>query len=301
MIGLPPFACRTPAAFAGRPVSLATRHGKERLLARPFRHGLDLSLVLASGFDTDRLGTFSGERPRPADALETCRRKAEAGMDDTGLDLGLASEGSFGAHAAIPWLTVGTEWLTFVDRRAGLLIVESLVAPRTNFDRRRVSLRDDIQDWLHRVGFPSHGLIARPHGGDADVDGTAAGTPVIKGLHTEAALAGALSRCARASSDGSVWLETDMRAHCNPTRRAAIRALAFRLVRRIARPCPSCGAPGWGRCEGLVGLPCAWCGQPTERLRAEVWGCVACGHREEKPRPDGRRTADPGDCLHCNP
>ncbi len=294
MIGLPPFASRTPAVFAGRPVSLATRHGKERVLARPFRHGLDLSLVLASGFDTDQLGTFSGERPRPADALETCRCKAEAGMDDTGLDLGLASEGSFGPHPALPWLTVGTEWMTLVDRRDGRLIAESLVAPRTNFDRRRVSPGDDIQDWLARVGFPSHGLIARPHGGDA-------GALLVKGLHTQAALAGALSRCALASSDGSVWLETDMRAHCNPTRRAAIRALAFRLVRRIARPCPSCGAPGWGRCDGLVGLPCTWCGQPTERLRAEVWGCAACGHRAEKPRPDGRRTADPGDCPHCNP
>ncbi|MBM5822183.1 MAG: hypothetical protein FJ082_06925 [Cyanobacteria bacterium K_Offshore_surface_m2_011] len=291
---MPPFARRTPASFAGRPVSLATRHGKERVLTRPFRHGLDLSMVLASGFDTDRLGTFSGERPRPADALETCRRKAEAGMDDTGLDLGLASEGSFGSHPALPWLTVGTEWLTFVDRRDGLLIAESLVAPRTNFDRRRVSLGDDIRDWLRRVGFPSHGLIARPHGGDG-------GNPVIKGLHTDAALAEAMGRCARASSDGLVWLETDMRAHCNPTRRAAIRTLAFRLVRRIASPCPACGAPGWGRCDVRVGLPCSWCGHPTERLLAEVWGCVACGHREERPRPDGRLTADPGDCPRCNP
>ncbi len=66
-------------------------------------------------------------------------------MDDTGLDLGLASEASFGAPAALPWLTVGTEWLTFVDCR-------------------RVSLRDDIEDWLRGVGFPSHGLNARPCG-----------------------------------------------------------------------------------------------------------------------------------------
>lgn len=299
MIGLPPLACRAPAVFAGRPVSLATRHGKERVLARPFRHGLDLGLVLAAGFDTDLLGTFSGERPRPADAPETCRRKAEAGMDCTGLDLGLASEGSFGPHPALPWLTVGTEWLTFVDRREGLLIAESLLATRTNFDRRRVSPGDDIRDWLDRVGFPSHALIARPHGGDADA--AAAGTPVIKGLHTDAALAEALGRCARASADGSVWLETDMRAHCNPTRRVAIRSLAFRLVRRIARPCPACGAPGWGRCDVRIGLPCGWCGHPTERLLAEVWGCVTCAHREERPRADGRFTADPGDCPRCNP
>ncbi|AFY28132.1 DUF6671 family protein [Cyanobium gracile] len=292
---MPPFACRLPAAFAGRPVSLATRHGKERLLARPFRQGLDLRLVLAAGFDTDLLGTFSGERPRPADALETCRLKAEAGMDATGLDLGLASEGSFGSHPSLPWLTVGTEWLTFVDRREGLVIAESLVAPRTNFDGRRVSPQDDIQDWLDRVGFPSHALIARPHGRDG------AGQPLIKGLRTPAALAEALDRCGRASADGSVWLETDMRAHCNPTRRGAIRSLAFRLVRRIARPCPACGAPGWGRCDVRVGLPCRWCGHPTERLLAEVWGCVACAHQEERPRQDGQLTADPGDCPRCNP
>ena len=88
--------------FGGRRVSLATCHGKERLLARPFRRGLDLTVVLATGLDTDAFGTFSGERPRPADAPEACRRKAEAGMDRTGLDLGLASEGSFGAQPALP-------------------------------------------------------------------------------------------------------------------------------------------------------------------------------------------------------
>jgi len=292
-------ACLAGATFRGRPVSLATRHGKERVLARPFRRGLDLTVVVASGFDTDLLGTFSGERPRPADALETCRRKAQAGMDHTGLDLGLASEGSFGAHPAFPWLTAGTEWLTFVDRRSGLVIAESLLAARTNFDHRVVSPDDDLQDWLRRVGFPSHGLIARPHrsdGGTAAADG-----PLIKGIGTPGQLAEALWRCAEASDDGQVRLETDMRAHCNPTRLASIRTLAFRLVRRIASPCPACGAPGWGLGEGLVGLPCAWCGQPTQRLRAEVWGCEVCGHREEKPRRDGRGAADPGDCPRCNP
>lgn len=293
------FCCPDPGPFAGRKVSLATCHGKERLLARPFRRGLDLTVVLATGLDTDVFGTFSGERPRPADAPETCRRKAEAGMDHTGLDLGLASEGSFGPHPALPWLTVGSEWLTFVDRRSGLVIAERLLAPRTNFDRRLVSPQDDIQDWLRRVGFPSHALIARPHSGSGADD--PAGGPLVKGIRTSGELARALELCAGASSDGHIWLETDMRAHGNPTRRLAIRTLAFRLVRRIASPCPACGAPGWGLREGLVGLPCGWCGQPTDRFRADVWGCVVCDHREEKPRQDGRRVADPGDCAWCNP
>lgn len=109
---------------------------------------------------------------------KTCRRKAEAGMDHTGLDLGLASEGSFGPHPAFPWLAAGSEWLTFIDRRAGLLIEEHLSDPRTNFDQRLVGPADDIEDWLMRVGFPSHALIARPHG--ADRCGIAGSSPCSK-------------------------------------------------------------------------------------------------------------------------
>jgi len=90
--------------------------------------------------------------------------------------------------------------------------------------------------------------------------------------------------------------ETDMRAHLNPTRMASIRALAFRLVRRVARACP-----GFGRVELRLGLPCRWCGLATELVAAEVFGCVRCGHRQDLPRRDGLQAADPGHCLSCNP
>ena len=49
-----------PSPYAGRPVALATCHGKERVLRRPFRAGLGVEIMVASGFDTDSLGTFSG-------------------------------------------------------------------------------------------------------------------------------------------------------------------------------------------------------------------------------------------------
>ncbi|WP_216904383.1 DUF6671 family protein [Synechococcus sp. CCY 9618] len=297
VIGPPGFDGLAP--YAGRCVALATCHGKERVLARPFRRALNLTVVVATGCETDRFGTFSGERPRPSHARETCRRKAEAGLAHTGLDLGLASEGSFGPHPAFPWLAAGVEWLTFIDRRADLVIEERLIAPRTNFDQRLVAPADDIGAWLGQVGFPSHALIARPH--RTDGIGTPGSDPLIKGIRDPGQLALALRSCAEASPAGLVRLETDMRAHCNPTRLRAIRTLAFRLVRRIASPCPACGAPGWGLMDRLAGLPCGWCGGPTEGHRVEVRGCVACGHRLEAPRADGRRWADPGDCTRCNP
>ncbi len=100
---------------------------------------------------------------------------------------------------------------------------------------------------------------------------------------------------------GLAWLETDMRAHCNPIRMATIRRLAFRLVRRVATTCPACDAPGWGLVGTRVGLPCRACGLATELVHFEDFGCVACSHRQLRPRRDRLKAADPAHCPYCNP
>jgi len=46
-------------------------------------------------------------------------------------------------------------------------------------------------------------------------------------------------------------------------------------------------------------LPCSWCGEPTNGLRAEVMVCAGCAHRIE--RLVKAATADPGQCSDCNP
>ncbi|CAK6699532.1 hypothetical protein VB716_13585 [Synechococcus sp. CCY9201] len=75
-----------------------------RAIARPFRTLLQLDLERPVGLDTDQLGSFDGRRPRPGGAEDACRRKAQLGMDILGLPLGLASEGSFSSHPALPIL-----------------------------------------------------------------------------------------------------------------------------------------------------------------------------------------------------
>ncbi len=280
-------------AYRGRRLALATRHGKERATARPFRAALGLELVLAAGFDTDALGTFSGERPRPADAATTCRLKAEAAIAHTGLELGLASEGSFGPMPGLPFLAGGAEWMTFIDQGRGLVIQEQLLARRTNFDQRSVRPGDDLEPWLQRVGFPRHGLIVRPQ--------QALDPLCLKDLSTREQLVAAIDRCSRASSAGLAVVETDMRAHRNPTRMATIRRLAFQLARRLATPCPACAAPGWGLIDTVPGLPCGWCGRPSALVARERFGCGSCGHIEEQPRRDGLLAADPAHCDACNP
>ncbi|MEN9767046.1 MAG: hypothetical protein RLZZ32_1006 [Cyanobacteriota bacterium] len=278
--------------YARSLIALATRHGKEQALGLPLRWGLGAELQLAD-VDTDQLGTFSGEIERIDDALATCRAKAQMGLAATGLTLGLASEASFGPHPAMPMLAVGQEILVFLDLDRDLCVVEQQLDWRTNFGHLLLESDQQLEAWLVRVRFPSHALIARP--------ATANTGSLFKGLASRSALKEAINRCRAADPDGRVWLETDMRAHCNPTRMRAIRRLGAALVRRLRTPCPDCGAPGWGLKQTLPGLPCGACGLATELTLSERWSCSCCTFSQDLPRRDGLLRADPGQCLWCNP
>ena len=283
--------------YAGRIIAMASLHGKERILARPLKSGLGLTLRHASSVDTNRFGSFDGEQPRHDDAPTTCQRKAMAALEALDLDLGIASEGAFGPHPAVPMLPMGQEWLTFVDRRDGLVIREQLISHRTNYSSCRGSDPQAIAGWLRQVGFPRHGLMVRP----LEAEPAGPGGWLAKGVHDPQQLATLIAEAVRRSPLRQAWLETDMRAHCNPTRRVAIRRLAFRLVRRVASACPSCGAPGWGVVGTIAGLPCSACGLATALVRLEVMGCSVCRYRTERPRRDRRAAADPMHCPYCNP
>ena len=283
--------------YVGQRIALATLHGKERILAKPLWHGLGLSLCHARSVNTDLFGSFSGERVRTADAPTTCRQKAEAALQSLDLDLGIASEGSFGPHPAIPWLPVNEEWLTFVDRRESLVISEHLLTHTTNLSSCTGDNLESVTPWLQRIGFPSHAVMVRAHAPERE----ARLAWLAKGIDNAHDLAIHIREGVIRSPLGLAWLETDMRAHCNPTRRTTIRRLAFRLVRRVASTCPDCGAPGWGRVATIPGLPCQACGQATALVQWEVNGCQICGTRQDRPRRDGLLKADPMHCLSCNP
>ncbi|MCP9841463.1 hypothetical protein KBY93_12580 [Synechococcus sp. J7-Johnson] len=282
--------------YLGCKVALATMHGKERAIARPFRSLLGLEFELPRGLDTDQLGSFDGRVPRTLGAEQACLHKARLGMETLGLPLGLASEGSFGPHPGMPFLAAGLEVMVFLDQERGLEIWERLIARRTNFNHRCAGELAELEGWLTQVGFPAHGLIVRP-----EHPCRGAETLLFKDLPDHQQLNGAIAAAAAASSNGRAQVETDMRAHRNPTRMESLRVLATRLASRIASACPSCGAQGWGRLDVVPGLPCIWCGMPTTLTKRERFGCVSCSHTEEHPRPDGLTEADPQHCPLCNP
>lgn len=79
---------------------LATRHGKLELIAPALaRVGYALRAV---DVDTDALGTFSGEVPRPGPPRDVAVAKARLAMDASGVEVGVASEGTPGLIDELP-------------------------------------------------------------------------------------------------------------------------------------------------------------------------------------------------------
>jgi hypothetical protein len=269
--------------YRGRRAVLATRHGKEQAVAPAFLDALGLDVIVPEGLDTDSLGTFTGEVARTGSMRETALRKARMGMSAAGLPLAIASEGSFGPHPVIPFLPAGHEVLVFIDAERGFEIFEEQLTEQTNYAALDVTPGVDIEAFLLQAGFPQHALVVRT------------GETVTKGVTSRDDLERLLA------GESPVHLATDMRAHMNPTRMAAIMQLAGRLARRVAAACPSCGAPGFGTLRAVRGLPCEDCGAPTQLVDHVVDGCALCLHELSRPRPDGRLTATPAECPECNP
>lgn len=280
--------------YHGVAIAVATLHGKAGALAPAFAT-VGARLQLAAGVDTDALGTFSGEVPRTQSPLDTAIAKARLGMRATGLAVGIATEGSFGPDPVLGFVPLHRELIVLVDDRLGSVVVETAATHDTNFDGRTLAAGEtptahDLARWR----FPSHALIVRP-------EPLVGAVAIHKGLQDADALQRAIDAARRASPSGHVRVETDMRAHLNPTRLGHLTALGERLVERLACLCASCGAPGFGLVDRRPGLACAGCGLPTGLARAEVHGCPACGMLAERPRADGLVAADPAHCDHCNP
>lgn len=281
-------------SIEGKTAVLATMHGKERVIQPLLEAELGLRVRLLQGFDTDRFGTFSREIPRAGSQLDAARAKIAAAFEhDSQAAVGIASEGSFGPHPYIPFAALGREIVVLIDRESGLELVGHHADPSPSFAHQTVTDAAAATAFAERVGFPGQGVI---------VIGTAGGEPapdrfLSKTIETAAGLAAAVTEAV--SICGAAHIETDMRAHRNPRRMGAIEQAALDLVRRYRSPCPACARPGFAVTERLAGLPCAWCGEPTNAVRVEVMLCAGCGHRVE--RPVEAVAADPGVCNRCNP
>jgi hypothetical protein len=282
-------------SYLGRTAFLVTMHGKKRAIAPPLREGIGLNVTPSPAIDTDQFGTFSGELPRSGSALDAARAKIAAGFARMpGATIGLASEGSFGPDPSLPFVPISREIVLFFDQETGLEIIGTATDQQPNFQHAFVSDAEEAAAFADRVGFPEHGVI---------VCGGRDGKPYPEGaLFKEITdLEGLRNAVACALTDfETAFLQTDMRAHRNPTRMKSIREATRDLVRRVLNRCPSCHCPGYAISERVQGLPCAWCSLPTRLVQSEILKCQDCGHHEER-RALGPDRADPALCDNCNP
>lgn len=275
--------------YRGCRLPILTQHGKEELLAPVFLERLGAHVERVTGFDTDRLGTFTGEVSRAGSQLEAARRKAELAMQLGGGVLALASEGAFSPDPVSGFLPWNYELVLFQDDSAGLEVIGRAHGPAVS-GRVVLHQEEQLRQLAERVGFPAQQLVMRPVAGDV----------LHKGLARWDALWSAFEQCRRMGQGGEVEVEPDLRAHANPTRQCVILRAAADLVDRLATLCPRCASPGFGRERDVSGRPCRDCGWPTRMPVGAIWVCPVCRHEEPRGLVDDT-LADPSTCEQCNP
>lgn len=278
------------ARYAAKQVAFLTQHGKESLIAPLLEPTLGCEILRAEGYDTDTLGTFSGDIKRVDSQLKTAKRKARIGMRLTGLAIGLGSEGAFVPDpygGLMPW---NIEVLSWLDDDHGLEIVGMAQGPARSM-QRSIRNETELETFAKEAGFPEHHLLLRPHD-ETDLR-------MQKGLSNWADLNQAFAHCLRASENACVFAENDLRAFCNPTRQWMIRRAAEDLLKKIQTACPVCRMPGFCKISHTPGLPCGVCRCPTKLAKAFQWQCAACAFTQEVLATESH--ADASRCDVCNP
>lgn len=278
-------------AFLGKKLCIATAHQKEIAIAPVVEQGLRVECVVPAHLDTDSLGTFSGEILRKGNVLETLRAKCALAMKENTTDLVLASEGSFGAHPSSPFLPADFETVLLIDTQTGREFTGSFWTTDTNFSASTITSEDEMESFMERIGFPSHGIILRKEAQSFD--------PIFKGITDVETLWEVYAFLKK--NFGTVYAETDMRAMVNPKRMMAIGKATENLVDTILSLCPNCQAPGFSIQKMEAGLPCAWCKQPTRSPLYALRKCQECNHEAKSFFPNQNETEDPQYCDYCNP
>lgn len=275
--------------------AVATKHHKTAIITRALSGPAGLRLQTAQ-VDTDMLGTFTGEIPRTGTPRETAIAKARWACQESGLDRGIGSEGSFFPHPDVGFITIHIEHVALVQPSTGLTVIGNAVAGAPWAVKRTVAPDHHLDEFNKVLASGTQRLIVRPEvrRNSDGLDG------ITKGIGSVNELNAAVRQAAGLSDTGRAIVESDLRAHhCQP-RLELILAAAKDLGLRLVTRCPSCRTPGFGHHESRTGAPCAWCGGPTATLLHDVRSCPTCRFTQVRTLPGSDR-ADPGTCPECNP
>ena len=278
--------------FRGRHITIATKHGKEIALAPLVSTLLQAIPITCNTIDTDQFGTFTGETARTGSPVDALRAKTKLAQDITGHRRFIVSEGSFGAHPSVPFITANEEWLLYTDLDLQHEVLVRSISTETNYERQEVKTIDDLKAFISDKDFPEDGLILIAKEQQTILD-------VIIDFQNEEALFSAFNKLKERFQ--RIEIQTDMRAHKNRLRMKHIESTGRKLIERMLSACPECHFPGFGITELEKGLPCRYCQSPTNDILAAYQECSNCHFNSRIMYPNDRRFADPGTCNFCNP
>jgi hypothetical protein len=199
----------------GKIAVVATKHGKERLVAEILSHELGIHVETARDLDTDTFGTFTGETPRKGSQLDAARQKAAAARRTTPADFYVATEGSFDSDPRMLGLPIHREVVYWHDP-SGDDVVVTRETPKTNAARIRLRSVEDLQRAAQKFQFPEHGIILRKSRlFRPDV--------LYKDARDSRELEEQYARAQSVLPWVRVYAESDLRSHKNPMRQEVIR------------------------------------------------------------------------------
>lgn len=271
---------------------LATMHNKESVIFPILKEGLGITVKVPHDFNTDRFGTFTRDIKRMGNQLEAARKKVQAAMKLTGMDLGFSSEGSFGNHPSIPFVQSNLEIVVLIDTKNDLEIVGHFRTSNTQVRSQIVHTPEEAVEVAHSWGFPKQGVILR--------QSETSSRHIYKEITTENDLRTMSEKLLSKWYIKSIFVETDMRAHRCPKRMDGIRQATLDLIKNCKSICPKCSTPGFVITDVVKGLPCKGCGLATDLVKETVRCCKKCSYQETQPI-ENKNSAEPGECQWCNP
>lgn len=275
--------------FKGRKILIATKHQKEKVITPILENGLGVLSFTSLNFDTDTLGTFTGEIERQNNPITTVRNKCLLAMNLYDCDLGIANEGSFGPHPSAFYLPADEEYMIFIDKKNKLEIVEKILSTHTNFSGIEIKSEEDLIEFAKSVQFPSHALILKIPEKQISYKGICEWETLLTSYYN------------LLEQSNTVFAETDMRAMFNPSRMKVIEELTNKLLHKIKSLCPKCETPGFGVSSSKSGLPCVICHSPTKSTLSYIYTCQKCNYVEEQKYPHQKHFEDAQFCDVCNP
>lgn len=277
--------------FVGKKVGIVSMHHKHEILQNELKQELKLIPFLVTNINTDEFGTFSGEIERKLSALDTLRLKCEAGkIRHPEIDLFLASEGSFGAHPDLFFSAANEELILIKDFSLDKEYMASYFTSNTNYSNFKSNDISQVKQFIQQVGFPRHGILIK--------DSTESNL-WHKEITSWNELDLFLENCQKKAS--FIEVQTDMRAHRNPTRQESIKTCLNKLIASIKTTCPSCNSVYFNFEKTVPGLPCKACSMPTKTTLKHLYKCHFCSYEKEILHPRNLKYEDPQFCDFCNP